>query len=439
VLAALLLVLTPRPASPGTAVVLLASGAPDRLAPVQVELGGTRLTLAGDAPQAPRTNPTAQLSLAPGTYPVRIGGSATSATLTVTRGAVEPLLLAVRGGTVVPGGVYAGVSSVNLGLQELSGRLKPISDFHLVDHDGRPLDRSSLLGKDTVIAAFHTTCRETCPLYSALLFQIRRSAPGVRLIEVTTDPATDTPATLAAYRTAIAADWTFATGTADELTEFWAPLGVGLATGDTHESAIALVDRHGFIRSAFTGIPDVGGQLPATLQAQLDDDGRQVLAGHGDRWGAPQVLDSLRALAAAGQSSTGSTAPVFSLDALDGRRVSLEELRGRPVIINFWWSGCPPCREELPLLQRYADGHPRATLLLVDPVDGIDTARGYAQSLNLRATVLLDRDSRVRSAYHVPAYPTTVFVHTDGSIASTYTGELTPERLTAHVSNLGAG
>src|SRR5262249_44840502 len=153
-------------------------------------------------------------------------------TLTVQAGQVAPLLLAVRAGAVVPGGVYAGVQDVNLGLQELSGRLSPLADFRLVDQDGAPLDRSALLGKDTVIAAFHTTCHESCPLYTGLMFQLRKLAPDARLVEVTTDPATDTPAVLAGYRQAIGADWTFATGQVDDVTAFWAPLGVGIAVGD---------------------------------------------------------------------------------------------------------------------------------------------------------------------------------------------------------------
>jgi len=100
------------------------------------------------------------------------------------------------------------------------------ADFKLTDQDGAPLTRESLLGRDTVIAAFHTTCHETCPLYTGLMFELRKNAPEARLLEVTTDPATDTPAVMAAYRQRIGADWTFATGSLDAITEF------GDSTGD---------------------------------------------------------------------------------------------------------------------------------------------------------------------------------------------------------------
>src|SRR5262249_36282349 len=153
-------------------------------------------------------------------------------------------------------------------------------------------------------------------------------------------PATDTPAALAAYRAAIGASWTFATGRADDLEEFWGPLGVSLAAGDTHSSALVLVDRYGYVRAGFTGVPDVGGARPGPLDPQPHPPGHSLRAGHGGGWGAPQVVDSLRTLAAAGRSSDGGRPPAFTLTALDGTRTSLEELGGRPVVINFGWSGC---------------------------------------------------------------------------------------------------
>lgn len=439
VLAVLVFVLTPRPVARGTAIVLLTSAAGDHLAPTTVQLGANKLTVTGDAPRAPDTNTAVRLGLAAGAYPIKVGGDLVPATLSVQAGQVEPLLLAVRGGQVVQGGVYSGIGNVNLGLQELSARLTPIPDFHLVDQDGRAIDRRALLGKDTVIAAFHTTCRETCPLYTALMFQLRKAAPDVRLIEVTTDPATDTPAVLRTYRSAIGADWLFATGQPEDVTEFWAPFGVTLAAGDTHTSALALVDRFGFIRAAETGVPDVGGGLPAALDAQLNEEGRRLLAGHGEGWGAPQVIDKLRTLSASGQSESGGPATSFSLPATDGRRLSLEEFKGRPVILNFWWAGCPPCREEMPGLQRYADSHPDVALLFVDPVDGPAGARAFAESVHVHAPVMLDADGRVAAAYKVASYPTTFFLHRDGKIASRYPLALTPDSLSAHMSNLGAG
>ncbi len=447
--------LTPRPVTPGTAIVLLTSSNGDHLLATQLRLGAHSLKIAGDAPKSPRSNTAARLSLPPGDYALAVAGPTTSTTsttttpsattastapkLTVRSGQVTPLLLAVKDGRVVEGGIYAGLDDVNLGFQELSGRLTPIADFHLTDQDGRAVDRKALLGRDTVIAAFHTTCHETCPLYTGLMFQLRKAAPDVRLLEVTTDPATDTPSALSAYRSSIGADWQFATGQPDDLVEFWAPFGVTLSVGDTHTSVLVLVDRFGFVRASETGVPDLGGRLPTPLESQLDPAGLSLLKGHGEGWGAPQVLDQLRILGRWHQPAAEGEAATFNLPTLDGGRLSLDEVRGRPVILNFWWAGCPPCRQEMPILQRYVDSHPGVALLLVDPVDGHQTASTFTQSVHVRAPVLLDDSGRVAAAYQVSAYPTTFFLRSDGTIASRYPLALTPEALTAHMSNLGDG
>jgi cytochrome c biogenesis protein CcmG, thiol:disulfide interchange protein DsbE len=440
VLAALVIVLRPaRPPDPGTAVFVLSSGTGEKLSPTTVTVGSQRVAVAGEVPRAPEVRTVARLSLDPGSYSLQVGGLSLPDGLTVRSNQVVPVLLAVSGGRIGAGGVYSGAQSLNLGLSELAGQLTRLGEFRLSDHTGTPITAASFLGRDTVIAAFHTTCRETCPLYTGLLFQLRKSAPAVRLVEVTTDPAADTPTALAEYRARIGADWTFATGTPDQVTEFWAPFGVSLATGDSHTSALALVDSHGFVRAGFTGVPDVGGRLPGALETQLDPAGRQLLAGRGEGWGAPAVLESLRTISLAGSSQpSGGQAPGFSLRTLEGRAVSLEEFRGRPVVVNFWYAGCPPCQQEMPLLQRTAAQHPEVTVLLLDYRDSAATARGFLAARGVTQTALLDQDGQVAAAYRVAGFPTTVFIKPDGTEQSRHPGPLTPEILSANLSDLGA-
>jgi cytochrome c biogenesis protein CcmG/thiol:disulfide interchange protein DsbE len=440
VVAVLVIVTAPaRQAAPGTAVVVLSSASPATLAPTTLAIGSRKLTVSGAVPKAPDVRTAARLTLDPGSYPLQVGGTSLPSRLEITSNQVQPLLLAVHGGSVGPGGVYAGTQDLNLGLSELGGQLTRLGGFQLTDQKGAALTADSLLGHDTVIAAFHTTCRETCPLYTGLLFQLRKSAPDVHLVEVTTDPVTDTPATLAEYQQRIGADWTFATGTTDQIQEFWGPFGVSIATGNSHTSALALVDSHGFIRAGFTGVPDVGGRLPGALQSQLDEAGRQLLAGHGEGWGAPAVLESLRTLSRSASSQpSGGQAPAFSLRALDGRTVSLQELRGRPVVLNFWYAGCPPCQQEMPLIQRTASLHPDVTVLLVNYRDSADTARGFLATRGITQTALLDQDGQVASAYRVAGFPTTVFIKPDGTEQSMHPGPLTEDVLSLNLSDLGA-
>ena len=184
----------------GTLVVALAGktdGSLSRSA-LMVHGGGQWVSLgdvSGAAPAAPAERDLTAVSLPAGAYDaVRLGGDIQRVSITVTAGQVEPLLLGVDSGHLITGSAYAGNDEVNLGLGELSGKFVAMPNYDLTDQTGLPLDPVSTAGKDLVIAAFNTTCLETCPLYAALFFEIEQHMPaGVLLLEVTTDPATDTP------------------------------------------------------------------------------------------------------------------------------------------------------------------------------------------------------------------------------------------------------
>ncbi|HXD81290.1 MAG TPA: SCO family protein, partial [Candidatus Acidoferrum sp.] len=371
-------------AATGTLVVAVAGktdGSLSRSA-LMVHGGGQWVSLgdvSGAAPAAPAERDMTAVSLPAGAYDaVRLGGDIQRVSITVTAGQVEPLLLGVDSGHLITGSAYAGNDEVNLGLGELSGKFVAMPNYDLTDQTGLPLDPVSTAGKDLVIAAFNTTCHETCPLYAALFFEIEQHMPaGVLLLEVTTDPATDTPAILSAYAHKINAPWTFATGSADAVTAFWKPFGVQLASGNVHTSTLALVDSHGYVRLVYRGAPDVGSGMPPGLITGLNPAGLHELASGGDGWGAPDVLQALVTIAGPQPppSAAGGAAPPFTLTGTDGRRVTLANLAGKPAVINFWASYCPPCRAEMPLLQRLVGQRSDMQLVLVDEGDGAPAAR----------------------------------------------------------------
>jgi cytochrome oxidase Cu insertion factor (SCO1/SenC/PrrC family) len=292
-----------------------------------------------------------------------------------------------------------------------------------------------------VVAAFHTTCRDTCPIYTGLFLQLRRQLPSsVALLEVTTDPVTDTPARLQAYAESVPGlDWTLLTGSVEQLTAFWTPLGVQLSGVDSHTDFLGVVDEHGYLHATRSGVPDVGGTLPDALAARLSDEGRRELSTRGDGWGAAQVLDAVRSLgqAASLDTSGSGVAPAFALPTPAGGVVSLAELRGRPVVVNFWASYCAPCRREMPLLQRTADARGVA-LVLVDERDDRAAASAFLASLSppVTAPVGLDPDGKVGDAYGVTYYPVTVFIRADGTVEGRYIGETDASVLAAHLDAL---
>jgi cytochrome c biogenesis protein CcmG, thiol:disulfide interchange protein DsbE len=398
---------------------------------------------AGTIPAAPEERELIALPVAAGTYDgLRLGDDQEAIIqVVVTAGQVEPVLLGLdHGGRLIAGAAYAGNDQVNLGLGELSGKFVAMLPFSLKDQEGNTFDSTNTAGKDLVIAAFHTTCHETCPLYTAMFLQLqKRLPPGVLLVEVTTDPSTDTTDVLARYATSIGAKWTFVTGSINALTAFWQPFGVALASGDSHVSTLALIDRHGYVRLVYRGVPDVGNDIPAALVTQLSARGLQELASHGEGWGAAEVLKALVTIRAPEQASTGrgGPAPAFSLQSTDGTHVTLSALAGQPLVINFWATYCPPCRAEMPLLQRRVGAQAGIRLVLIDEGDSAEAARDFLRSAGVTVPALLDADLAVGHEYGVVVFPSTFFVRADGTIAAMQPGQLDDRVLAAQLSKLG--
>lgn len=394
----------------------------------------------GAVPAAPDEREVLAVAVVAGSYDgIRLGSDQASLPITVAAGQVEPVLLGVDGGRLVAGAAYAGNDEVNLGLGELSGKFVAMPPFALVDQLGHTFDNQGVAGNDLVVAAFHTSCHQTCPLYTAMFFQIQKQLPpGVRLAEVTTDPATDTQTVLDDYAHRIGASWTFATGPAGALTAFWKPFGVELASGDSHVSTLAVIDRHGYVRLVYRGVPAVGTSIPPDLITDLGTQGLRELASGGDGWGAPEVLRALLTIAGPEQASpsAGGRAPTFDLATTDERRVSLSDLTGVPLVINFWASYCPPCRAEMPLLQQQVGAASGVRLVLINEGDGPQATRDFLTEVGVRRPSLLDSDLSVGRAYGVSALPATVFVRADGSIASRQLGQLDERVLAAQLSNL---
>ncbi|MCK4273426.1 MAG: redoxin domain-containing protein [Dehalococcoidales bacterium] len=116
----------------------------------------------------------------------------------------------------------------------------------------------------------------------------------------------------------------------------------------------------------------------------------------------------------------GRVAPDFQLQKPDGQTISLVELRGRPVIINFWATWCGPCRMEMPALQEVYEDREWAErgliILAVNLGESASAVRKFMEANRLSFTVLLDTEQEVGMMYNISAIPTTYFVDNDGII-----------------------
>lgn len=133
----------------------------------------------------------------------------------------------------------------------------------------------------------------------------------------------------------------------------------------------------------------------------------------------------------------GHPAPDFALQAPGGGEVRLSDFRGQPVVVNFWATWCPPCRAEIPALeQAHREFGGDVVILGVDVQESEATVEVFMQELDMTYPVALDPDAAVARGYQVRAYPTTVFVDSQGVIRHIFTGPLNEPLLYTRLTKL---
>jgi len=120
----------------------------------------------------------------------------------------------------------------------------------------------------------------------------------------------------------------------------------------------------------------------------------------------------------------GRQAPHFTLPLFSGGTLRLRDLRGKPVVLNFWASWCVPCRAETPLLVRLHKSYgPRGVVFVgVDVEDDERDARLFVAQYQVDYSLVRSADERVMRAYAIQGLPSTVFIGADGVVAEKYTG-----------------
>ncbi len=114
----------------------------------------------------------------------------------------------------------------------------------------------------------------------------------------------------------------------------------------------------------------------------------------------------------------GNPAPDFTLQTVDGQTVTLSELRGKPVILNFWASWCVPCREEFPLLVGAYQQYSQQGLQIVGVIhdDGPQTATDFAKQYGATWPLVLDPNEVAWNAFHGSFVPVSYYIDRDGVI-----------------------
>jgi peroxiredoxin len=136
--------------------------------------------------------------------------------------------------------------------------------------------------------------------------------------------------------------------------------------------------------------------------------------------------------------SAGEVAPNIVVTDVLGNQVSLEELRGRPVWLNFWGSWCAPCRAEMPEIQEaYEQLAPRGVVLLAVSLDEPwQEAALFAARSNATFPVYSDEfRSDTGAAYPIYNFPTHIFIDADGIVRHVVLSVMTVEEAVAYAES----
>ncbi|WP_281658031.1 TlpA disulfide reductase family protein [Halobacillus sp. Cin3] len=116
----------------------------------------------------------------------------------------------------------------------------------------------------------------------------------------------------------------------------------------------------------------------------------------------------------------GDTAPDFTLETLEGEKVSLSDFKGKKVFLNYWATWCPPCREEMPEMQRFQEAHGEEVVILAVNGTGseksVENVAAFVKDGGYTFPVLLDKELSLNQDYQIISIPTTYFIGTDGTI-----------------------
>ena len=162
-----------------------------------------------------------------------------------------------------------------------------------------------------------------------------------------------------------------------------------------------------------------------------------LIGTYAERWG----LDARASRSTSGSGSgfvrVGDAAPVFQTVDLAGTATSLQDYRGRVVVLNFWATWCPPCRVEMPELDAYqAEMGDRVAILGIDMGDPPGAISPFVRQYGLRFPILLDETGAIAASYGVTGLPTSLIVDRTGIVRERVTGAMTRDTLARRVERL---
>lgn len=137
----------------------------------------------------------------------------------------------------------------------------------------------------------------------------------------------------------------------------------------------------------------------------------------------------------------GQIAPDFALKDAEGNTVRLSDYQGKKVLLNFWATWCPPCRAEMPHMQKfYADYQAKDVVILgvnlTHTEKNAENVKAFAQKLQITFPIVLDQEGHVTETFQVSVYPTTFLLDSNGVIREKFQGAIHYDVMKEAVSNI---
>lgn len=127
-------------------------------------------------------------------------------------------------------------------------------------------------------------------------------------------------------------------------------------------------------------------------------------------------------------------APNFQLQTISGQKISLNDLKGKKVVLNFWATWCPPCREEIPEIVAFYENNRHRVEILAVHVEHNSNIKEFIQQYQMKFPVVVDRHSLVSSLYRIFVIPTTFIIDENGYIITRHIGPIKKEQLQTYIN-----
>ncbi|MGG0174962.1 TlpA family protein disulfide reductase [Gottfriedia acidiceleris] len=131
----------------------------------------------------------------------------------------------------------------------------------------------------------------------------------------------------------------------------------------------------------------------------------------------------------------GQQAPDIQLMTLDEKKVNLSSFKGKKVILNFWATWCPPCQDEIPVLEKFHKEHKDIEMIGVADYIGekkdLNFIKNFVNKNSMNYRILIDENGDDFRKYGVISIPTTYFINPNGEVVFKQIGPLTEKQLNA--------